>query len=95
MVILEGKYKVMKVKVKDPDAPRYVNKDFSIVGEVSLSQGSPMLVSGERIFDTLMTSPVLNMEDTKTGYIVETKNSVYILERIEFPNFDSNDEIPF
>lgn len=83
MLTLPHKYKVTKIKVKDPDAPRMVNKDFFITGIVQLALNERMFVADENSHNALMTSPVINMEDTDTGFLVETTNSLYTLERIE------------
>jgi hypothetical protein len=72
-------YKATKTTIKDDTKFRYVDRDFNIIGQAEI------IKSGENSHLTvgdLVTSPVLKVTQDGDNFIIETKNSVYTLEKM-------------
>ncbi len=78
-------YKATKTTVKDDTAFRMVQKDFEIVGQAEILKNPrhdevyQLQVGGPF---GLTTSAVLKVTQNGDNFIIETKNSVYTLEKI-------------
>lgn len=78
-------YKLTKIRIKDFTSNRYVLAGDSFTGVVSITNNNSLMVS--RGVQYLRTSPVVNVQDQENGnYLVETKNSIYSLEKLNNEN---------
>jgi hypothetical protein len=74
-------YKVTKVKVKNQDS-RMVTINDSFVGQAEIA-GQRLMVGNVNYGDGLVTSAIEILTLDKSGnWLVETRNSVYTMERL-------------
>lgn len=83
----ETKYKVTKIKVTNPGTDRHVQSGFEMTGTINTLKIGERLSVSRNIREWLETSPVEKFEVLDNGNIlVETRNSVYSLEKLSDEN---------